>query len=252
MIINIPDELILQKLSQAAQTYDYYCNKDFLYISLSTNKNNLFMFEAQYAPEHFQHLCGINSETMSPSSFYKNTLSNNISISDCTPSRNHTRHEILDKLNSLISLLNMKNIRMYRAGDKIQNVGNIDFDFAVGDSSFIGYKIDARTKMCFPLTNMIAPIADYCVNPKRVSLILSKTPDKKLYDTVEYEVSKHLLSKVDSDIIETLTAFLNKEALLTKENTSQNILTPNEHAKQTTPTIDSAEIKNAEEDEYEK
>lgn len=227
MMINIPDELILQKISQATHIYSYYCNKDFLYISLSTNKNNMFMFEAQYTSGHFQHLCGIDSATMSPSDFYKNAINDNVTLNDCTPSRNHTRHEVLDKLNSLIYLLNIKNTKMFRTGNRLHNVGNVDFDFAVGDSSFIGYKIDSRTKTCFPLTNMIAPIADYCVNPKRVSLILSKSSNKDLYDTVEYEASKNLLGKIDLDVAESISAFL--DASLLYKTKIPNELIANEH-----------------------
>ena len=241
MMINIPDELILQKIYQAAQIYNYYCNKDFLYISLSTNKNNMFMFEAQYTSGHFQHLCGIDSATMSPSDFYKNVMNNNITLNDCTPSRNHTKHEILDKLNSLIYLFNIKNTKMFREGNRLENVGNVDFDFAVGDSSFIGYKIDARTKTCFPLTNMIAPIADYCVNPKRVSLILSKSSDKDLYDTVEYEASKNLLGKIDIDVAESIAAFLDN-SLLQKTKIPNELITKEQNSLSNNIILDEIDV----------
>lgn len=204
---------LLSLLNVAAKKYSAVCNNDLLYIAISSNKNNLFMFESMYKESHFQHLCGIHSETMPGKSFYFACLNGTTLLSDCTPAYNHNFRDIKEKTESLIKLLEFSNMKFERAGKHLSGVGNIDFDFAVGDSSFIGYKIDARTKMCFPLTNMIAPIADYCVNPKRVSLILSKSYDKDLYDTVEYEASKNLLGKIDIDVAESISAFLDTSLL---------------------------------------
>ena len=65
---------LLNLIYAAAEKYSIVCNKDLLYLSISTNKSNIFMLESRYKESHFQHLCGIHSETMSGKDFYLECL----------------------------------------------------------------------------------------------------------------------------------------------------------------------------------
>ena len=216
-----PNDILIKKIVEAANAYKNVCNKNLLYIALSQNPNNIFMFEAKYRPQHFTHLCGINSKIMNSVDFYENCINNPslITIECCTPSGHHSRVDICEKISVLSDLLNLKNIKAFRSGEKMQGVGNIDFDFGVGDNCFIGYKYEPNRNICFPYTNMVAPISSYCIDPRRVSLVLSKPKELPLYNKVEYEVSKNLLSKLDSKILEAFSEFIDDDLFNTdKEN----------------------------------
>lgn len=65
-----------------------------------------FLFQCQFQKKHFKHLLGIDSKTLSATVFYDKCDAYNkgngkgITISDCTPSRNHNRTMVNEKGNS--------------------------------------------------------------------------------------------------------------------------------------------------------
>lgn len=204
------DEEIINMIKESAKCYSEFCGKDFLYVAINKNKNNLFMFEAKYQAKHFQHLCGIRSKTMTATEFYYECLKEDskLLIQDCTPSYEHSKSDIIDKLSSFPRLFDITNLKTFRTGQRIPGVGNIDFDFAVGDTCFIGYKFNPKEKKYIPFTNMISPIASYCTSPKRISIVLSKNYDEQQYNKIEYEVTPNLINKIDIDIKEALLNFI--------------------------------------------
>lgn len=190
IVKNYPNNILINKIIEAANTYKNVCNKNLLYIALSQNPDNIFMFEAKYRPQHFAHLCGIYSNTMTAVEFYENCINNPaaITMECCTPSWHHSRIDICEKISVLSDLLNLRNMKAFRSGEKMQGVGNVDFDFGVGDGCFIGYKYEPNKNICFPYTNMVAPISSYCTDPRRVSLVLSKPKELPLYNKVECQL----------------------------------------------------------------
>lgn len=199
---------ILKEITKAAINYSNFCGKDMIYIKIDKNTSNLFTLKMKCLDENFQHLCGIRSETLSPSDFYKNSLESKISIKDCTPATGHNMGDISEKVSILSELLDFRNMGSFKCAKKI--TGNIDFDYGVGQEYFIGYKYAKLEKAYVPKTNITSSINKFCSNPVSISLVLSKEFDEKLFSKIEYEAFKNLLSKIDNKAFEQLSPLLDE------------------------------------------
>lgn len=68
---------------------------------------------------------------------------------------------------------------------------------------------------------MTTLISYYCTDLKRLSLVLSKDVEKEKYDTVEYEVSKDLLAKIDEGVFQALSEFMDEKLICIREPNKQ-------------------------------
>lgn len=217
MLINksLRDNNLLQKIYKSANQYSEICNRDFLYLCFNkTDINKTEIYQARYEPKHFMHLCGINSQTLSPTDFYINSLNNNLTINDCTSAYNHSVSQISEKVSILYDLLNVKNMKMFKADSPNIQPPKAEFDVGIGnDVGFIGYRYDKYIKKFLPVTNMPQQLTKYCFDPQKISMVMSKEFDEKYFKKIEFEISKNLLEKIDTQYYYILSSFIDYSVL---------------------------------------
>ena len=104
MVINtkLSDEELLKAIYKAAFEYSKLIGNSYLIIGKNKNSGYLW-FQCHFQKKHFMHLLGIDSKTLSATAFYDKCDAcnkgngNGITISDCTPSRNHSRTTVNEK-----------------------------------------------------------------------------------------------------------------------------------------------------------
>ena len=200
------DGKFIMELGKAARLYNKVCGNNLLYISIPQKANDIFMLEASYEPVNFQHLCGIESKTKSALDFYFCCLNNNVTLADCSPSKGHNRKDMAEKIASLQAVISMPNMKGFHIGKRI--TGNVLFDYGIGQNNFIGYKYISGLNFFVPYTNISDNINKFCIDLKRVSIVLSKKLGEEYYDKIEYEASKNLLTKVDEGIKDALSGYI--------------------------------------------
>lgn len=210
VISTLKNESLLNRIITASKSYSNLCNKDFLYVCLDKKDiSNTFVFTVRYEESSFMHLCGIKSKTMDASSFYRNCLNSSITLNDCTPAYDHSVQDISSKVSILSDLLDVKNMKMFKADDPNIQPQKAEFDIGIGnDTGFIGYRYDKYIKKLLPVTNMPQPLTKYCFDPQKISMVMSKKPDEKLFSKTEFEISKDLLSKLDVEYYYLLLSFV--------------------------------------------
>ena len=207
---NLKDNQLLQQIYRSATLYSKMCDKDFIYICIDKKDvSNTFVFTARYEKSSFMHLCGIKSKTMDASSFYRNCLNSSITLNDCTPAYDHSVQDISSKVSILSDLLDVKNMKMFKADDPNIQPQKAEFDIGIGnDTGFIGYRYDKYIKKLLPVTNMPQPLTKYCFDPQKISMVMSKETDEKLFSKMEFEISKDLLSKLNVEYYYLLLSFV--------------------------------------------
>lgn len=207
---NLKDNQLLQQIYRSATLYSKMCDKDFLYLCINKKDiNQTEIYHAHYESKHFMHLCGIDSKTLSAIDFYNNSLSCSLTINDCTGAYDHSISQISEKVSILSDLLDVKNMKMFNADDPNIQPQKAEFDIGIGnDTGFIGYRYDKYIKKLLPVTNMPQPLTKYCFDPQKISMVMSKKPDDKLFSKTEFEISKDLLSKLDVEYYYLLLSFV--------------------------------------------
>lgn len=209
------DEKLLYQIYKSALEYSKICNKDFLYLAIDKrNISKTEIYKTHYEQKHFMHLCGINSKTMSPTEFYLAALRQGITMEDCTSAYKHSISQLSEKISILPNLVNPKNIKMFKQGNPDIQSPQAKFDIGIGNEiGFIGYRYDKIIHMFLPVTNMPQPLTKYCFNPSKISMVFSKEFHERKFKTLEYEVSKGLLGKLDFQYYYTLSSFLDSQIL---------------------------------------
>ena len=106
------------------------------------------------------------------------------------------------KIAIMEQMLNLRNSKCYKIGEKDLVTRNNDFEMATGNSEgIIGYdsritqkgskEID-KTKAPIPTTMLNNPITDYCTKPQKIMFILQKPDEDSLYKNVFFEIKKGL------------------------------------------------------------
>lgn len=195
-----PGEL-LSILHKSAQLYSEYADTTLLFIFREKKSEAYDYYEVRFGKNNFMHLSGIKSETLSARDFYEACLEGTITRNDCNPRRD--AKTMYSKVAILEQMLDLRNSRCYKIGEKDLITRDNDFEMATGNSvGVMGYdsrvkikgtdKLD-RTKSPIPTTILNNAITQYCSKPQKIMFILQKTDGESTYKKLFYEIKQNLL-----------------------------------------------------------
>lgn len=194
-----PTEL-LTILCKSAALYSEYADTTLLFIFREKKADTYDFYEIRYGKNNFMHLAGIKSETLSAVEFYEACEKRIIKREDCNPRRDS--NTMYAKVAVMEQMLDLRNSKCYKIGNKDLVTRDNDFEMATGNASgVIGY--DARikkkgtqivdeSKASIPTTLLNNPITDYCTRPKKIMFILQKYDGESTYNKLFYEIKKEL------------------------------------------------------------
>ena len=194
-----PDEL-LSILCKSAKLYSEYVDTTLLFIFREKKSDVYDYYEVRFGKNNFMHLAGIKSETLSANDFYEVCLKGTITRDVCNPRRD--ANTMYSKVAIMEQMLDLRNSKCYKIGEKNLVTRDNDFEMATGNSNgVIGYdsrikikgkdKVD-RTKSPIPTTLLNNSITDYCSRPQKIMFILQKSDGESTYNKLFYEIKKDL------------------------------------------------------------
>ena len=229
----LPDNILIQKLRQAAKVYQNYADLDVL-IVYEPNKGGPFQsYQFHAGIENFQHLAGIKSPKGAVWFFNKC-----LDTKDFLKKEDIVPKEDLKTASAKISVLpeavDLTKAKAYKFGEKDLITLNNRFHMAIGNKSHI-MGFDQRTYyLPVPVTVMNRSLYDFCTNGFKISLIMTKTVDEKKYSNVFYEITPDILSKATfGDDILNLIEYID-DSLTSPEEVSEEVFA------EVAVTIDSA------------
>ncbi len=194
-----PDEL-LSILCKSAKLYSEYADTTLLFIFREKKSDAYDYYEVRFGKNNFMHLAGIKSETLSANEFYEACMKGTITREACNPRRD--ANTMYSKVAIMEQMLDLRNSKCYKIGEKDLVTRDNDFEMATGNSSGVmGYdsririkgtdKVD-RTKSPIPTTLLNNSITDYCSRPQKIMFILQKADGESTYNKLFYEIKKEL------------------------------------------------------------
>lgn len=138
---------------------------------------------------------------MSAKDFYEACLEGKITRNDCNPRRD--ANTMYSKVAIMEQMLDLRNSKCYKIGEKDIVTRDNDFEMATGNSAGVmGYdsrikikgtdKLD-RTKSPIPTTILNNSITQYCSRPQKIMFILQKSEGESTYKEMFYEIKKDLI-----------------------------------------------------------
>lgn len=194
-----PEEL-LTILCKSAILYSEYAETTLLFVFKEKKPDAYDYYEARFGKNNFMHLAGIKSKTLSANEFYEACIERTITREDCNPRRD--ANAMYSKVAIIEQMLDLRNSRCYKIGEKNLVTRDNDFEMATGNTNgVIGYdsrikikgtnKVD-RTKLPVPTTLLNNSIMDYCSKPQKIMFILQKSDGESTYNKLFYEIKRDL------------------------------------------------------------
>jgi len=207
MIINskLSDEALLKAIYRAASEYSNLIGNSYLIIGKNKN-SNYFYFQCFFEKKHFMHLLGIDSATMNATEFYDRCDAYNkgtgdgIKITDCTPSRNHSRTTINEKSSCCADILHIQDARYMKVGLKNKISQYVDFTYGYGNEATLGFKTQGETS--FPLTLIPRNIDEFVSQKYKIIFILEKKMKDDKFCKVLVEIKKDLFDELYDELPE--------------------------------------------------
>ena len=207
MIINskLSDEAILDAIYRATSEYSNLTGNSYLIIG-KNKKSDYFYFQCYFEKKHFMHLLGINSKNMNATEFYDKCNSYNyckdvgITITDCSPSRNHNRTTINEKCSCCADILRIQDAKYMKVGIKDKMSQYVDFTYGYGNSAVLGFKKQNDTS--FPITFIPRGIDEYVTQTYKIVFVLEKKTKEEKYKNVLMEIKKGLFNELYSEFPE--------------------------------------------------
>lgn len=194
-----PDEL-LSILCKSAKLYSEYADTTLLFIFREKKLDAYDYYEVRFGKNNFMHLAGIKSETLSANEFFEACMKGTITREACNPRRDATT--MYSKVAIMEQMLDLRNSKCYKIGEKDLVTRDNDFEMATGNSNGVmGYdsrikikgtdKVD-KTKSPVPTTLLNNSITDYCSRPQKIMFILQRSDEESTYNKLFYEIKKDL------------------------------------------------------------
>lgn len=191
---------LLTILRKSAILYSEYVDSTLLFIFREKKSEKYDYYEVRFGKNNFMHLAGIRSETLSANAFYEACIEGTVSRADCQPRRN--ANTMYSKLAIMEQMLDLRNCKCYKIGEKNLITCDNDFEMATGNAKgIIGYdsrikikgtnRVD-KTKSPMPTTLLNNAITDYCSRPKKIMFIMQKSDTENTYNKLFYEIKKGL------------------------------------------------------------
>ena len=207
MIINskLSDEALLDAIYLATSEYSNLTGNSYLIIG-KNKKSDYFYFQCYFEKKHFMHLLGINSKNMNATEFYDKCNSYNygkdvgITITDCSPSRNHNRTTINEKCSCCADILRIQDAKYMKVGIKDKMSQYVDFTYGYGNSAVLGFKKQNDTS--FPITFIPRGIDEYVTQTYKIVFVLEKKTKEEKYKNVLMEIKKGLFNELYSEFPE--------------------------------------------------
>ena len=204
MIINskLSDQALLNAIYRAASEYSNLINNSYLIIGKNKN-SDYFYFQCFFEKKHFMHLLGIDSVNMTATEFYEKCdlynkgVGEGITISDCTPSRNHNRTTINEKASCCAEILHIQNAKYMKVGLKNKISQYVDFTYGYGNDVTLGFR--EQKEASFPLTLIPRNIDEFVSQKYRIVFVLEKKMGEDKYRNVVMEIKKGLFEKLMVD-----------------------------------------------------
>lgn len=195
----LSDDELIKAIYLATSQYAKLIGNSYLIIG-KNKKSNYFWFQCQFEEKHFMHLLGIDSKTLSAKEFYQkcdaynNGNGDGITISDCTPSRNHSRTTINEKSSCCADMFQLQNAKYMNVGLKDKISQYVDFTYGYGNMATLGFKKFGATS--FPVTLIPKSIDEFVAKKYRIVFVLQKRISDLKFETVLTEVKRGLFLEV--------------------------------------------------------
>ncbi len=200
---NLSDEKLIEAIYNAAAEYSKLIGNSYLIIGKNRH-SDYFWFQCYFEKKHFMHLLGINSKTLNASQFYDKCQEHNngqnveITISDCQPSRNHSRTTINKKSSCCAEILQIQNAKYMKIGLKDKISQHVDFSYGYGNLATLGFKKHRNTS--FPITLIPRNLDEFTSQKYKILFILQKATHETTYKKLVSEIKKGLFSQIYPDL----------------------------------------------------
>lgn len=201
MVINskLSDDELLQAIYFAAREYSNLIGNSYLIIG-KNRKSDFFWFQCKFEKKHFMHLLGIASRTLKATEFYdkcndyNNGKGTGITVSDCTPSRNHSRVTVNEKCSCCADMLRIQDAKYMKVGLKDKISRYVDFSYAYGNMATLGFKAIRDTSI--PVTLIPRSIDELVVKKYKIVFVLKKKVSDQSYQKILMEAKEGLFSEL--------------------------------------------------------
>lgn len=192
----LSDDKLIEAIYKAAEEYSKLIGNAYLVVGKNKN-SDYFWFQCHFKKKYFMHLLGIDSTTLSADEFYdrcneyNNGAEVGILISDCQPSRNHSRKTINEKSSCCADMLRIQDAKYMKVGVKDKISEFVDFTYAYGSMATLGFKELGKTSS-FPITLIPRSIDDFSSKKYKVIFVLEKKIEDDKYKKILTEVKQGL------------------------------------------------------------
>lgn len=192
----LTDEELIEYIYRAASSYEKLENNTYLIIGKNKN-SEYYWFQCHFDKKNFMHLLGIKSQTLSADEFYERCKKHNlgdieeITISDCSPSRNHSRTTINEKCSCCADMLNLSDATYMKVGDKDKISQYVDFTYAYGNIATMGFRKN-NSEICFPITLIPKNIDEFVSKKYKIIFVFEKKESEEKYTIPFLEIKKGL------------------------------------------------------------
>lgn len=204
---SLTNDELLRAIYRAAGEYEKLAGKSYLIIGKDRH-SPYFWFQCHFEEKQFMHLLGIKSRTMSADGFYKSCIEYNkgigsgITITNCTPSHNHSRITVNEKCSCCADMLKIQDAKYMKVGLKDKISQYVDFCYAYGSEAVLGFQRNHNSS--FPITLIPQNIGNFSTKKYRVVLVLESKMKGMQYDVPIFEIKSGFLSEQYSEFPEEL------------------------------------------------
>ena len=204
----MPNDKLLQYIYAAAAEYKKIIGQSFL-LAGKNRHTEYQWFECVFEKKHFMHLLGIKSKKYKADRFFDACDSYNkgegkgITIQDCSPSRNHSRTTVNEKVSVCPEILQIQNAGYLKIGFKDKISLYVDFSYAYGSDVTLGFQENGNG-LGYPVTLIPKNIHTFTTQSYKVLFVFKKGIGEKHYEELYVEGKKGLLKELYPDFPKTL------------------------------------------------
>lgn len=217
----LSSEEVLIRLQKNAKKYSEYADSTLLFVFRGSKSEEYEFYKVRFGRNNFMHLAGIKSKTKKAVEFYEACLNGTVKKEDCTP--RHSNNNMYAKVAIMERLLDFRQSKCYKIGEKDLVTKDNDFEMATGNNyGIIGYDVRVSnkgnktvnaSKSAIPTTLLNNPLASYCSRPQKIMFILQKIDGEDRYHKIIFEIKKGLLKTEKKVFPENILNQLSEEIL---------------------------------------
>ncbi len=208
---NLNDKMLLDCIHKAAKEYSKLIGNEYLFIGKNKD-SDYFWFQCYFEKKHFMHLLGIKCRSMDANAFFdkaddfNNGIGTGIQISECNPSRTHSRATINKKSSCCAAMLHLEDAKYLKVGMKNLITQEVDFDYAYGNEATLGFAKDAISS--FPITLVPSNIDTFSSQKYRVVFLFKRKLGTAIFSDLVVQSRKGLLDELYPELPAVLKALI--------------------------------------------